>query len=137
MKLAIPIWQARISPVFDSAERLLIVDIEDGREVSRSEHPLTGLSPSGRAKRMGELGVNVLMCGAVSRPVASMMAGTGIQVIPWLSGNVDDLLAWYLNGKTPVKRFLMPGCGKCRNRFRGSRMRGRAKHWTELPEDYV
>jgi predicted Fe-Mo cluster-binding NifX family protein len=137
MKLAIPIWQSRVSPVFDSAERLLIVDIENGREIARNEYPLIGLSPSGRAKRLVELQVDVLMCGAISRPVASLMRGWGIQMIPWLSGDVDDLLAWYLNGKTPVRRFLMPGCGKCRNRSRGLPMRGRAKHWTELPEDYV
>jgi len=35
MKVAIPIWNGRVSPVMDTACRLLVVDFADGREVSR------------------------------------------------------------------------------------------------------
>ena len=40
MKAAIPIWQGRVSPVFDVAERLLVVDHEDGMESGRHEEAL-------------------------------------------------------------------------------------------------
>lgn len=136
MKLAIPVWQSRVSPVFDSAERLLILEVEHGRELSRVEHPITGLPATKRARRLSELGVDVLLCGAISRPVSQMMAACGIQVIPWVSGDVDDLLAWYLDGKPLERRFLMPGCGH-RNRFRGSCRRGRARHWANYPEERI
>ena len=31
MKLAIPVWNSRVSPVFDTATQILVVDIDDGQ----------------------------------------------------------------------------------------------------------
>lgn len=134
MNLAIPVWQSRISPVFDTAERLLLVDVEDGAEISRMEYPLAGLAPSQRAKRLAELNVNVLLCGAISRPLASMLGKSGVQIVPWISGEVNDVVPRYLNGQPLDGRFLMPGCAH-RNRFQGGCRRGRAKYWANIPED--
>ena len=134
MKLAVPIWQSRISPVFDTAEHLLILDIEDGQEVSRVEYPLGDLVPLQRAKRLAELNVNVLMCGAISTPLANMMKKSGIEIIPWISGDINDVVPRYLNGKPLDGRFLMPGCAH-RRRFQGGCRRGRARYWAQYPED--
>lgn len=136
MKVAIPVWQSRVSPVFDTAERLLVLDVEYGRELSRVEHPMAGIPPMRRARRLSELGVDVLLCGAISRPVLQLMTASGIRVIPWVSGEINDLLAWYLDGKPLDGRFLMPGCGH-RNRFRGSCRRGRARHWANYSEERI
>ena len=37
MRIAVPIWEDRISPVFDTASRLLIVEMEDQKDTSRFE----------------------------------------------------------------------------------------------------
>ena len=37
MKVAIPTWNGRVSPVLDVASRLLVVEIEGGAELARSE----------------------------------------------------------------------------------------------------
>ncbi|HSO62114.1 MAG TPA: hypothetical protein VLR50_13870, partial [Desulfobacterales bacterium] len=67
MKIAIAHWQNRISPVFDVADRLILIDVEDGREVHRESLHLVGRDPFGRARELSDLGVDVLLCGAVSR----------------------------------------------------------------------
>lgn len=136
MNLAIPIWQKRVSPVFDTAEHLLILEISDGREVSRVTYPIGDLNPSLRAKRLAELHVDVLVCGAISRPLANMLFASGIRTIPWISGNVDDVIPHYLDGRPLDGRFLMPGCRR-RQRLQGGCTRGLARHWAHYPEDML
>jgi predicted Fe-Mo cluster-binding NifX family protein len=124
MRLAIPTWQRRVSPVFDTAQRLLIIDAADGSETARSEEDLRPVLPPQRVARLKELGVDVLICGAISRPLAGMIAASGIVVVPFIGGECDEVLAAYLDGRLPSPRFLMPGC--C-GPGRGWRHRGRGR----------
>jgi len=66
MKIAIAHWQSRVSPVFDVADRLFLITIEDGREVHRESLRIAGRDPFERAQELAEQGVDVLLCGAVS-----------------------------------------------------------------------
>ena len=66
MRLAIPTWNGRISPVFDVAKRLLLVDLDKGGEVGREETVLEATDVSSRASRIAELSVDTLICGAIS-----------------------------------------------------------------------
>ena len=135
MRVAIPVWQSRVSPVFDSAGRLLIFDIKNGHETSRAHRPINGLSLQGRVKRLVELDVDVLLCGAISRPLADMITASGIKVIPWVTGEVDEVFGWYMSGKPLDTRFLMPGCGGRRRRFRGQDGKGLGRHGANYPEN--
>lgn len=137
MRVAIPVWQARVSPVFDTAGRLLIFDLENGHKVSRTEQPIAGLSMRGRVNRLAELNVDELLCGAISRPLAGMIAASGIKVIPWMSGDVEEVVAWYLDGKPLDARFLMPGCGRRRRRFRGPHGSRFGRYTANYPEDIL
>ncbi|MCK4236711.1 MAG: dinitrogenase iron-molybdenum cofactor biosynthesis domain-containing protein, partial [Candidatus Krumholzibacteria bacterium] len=87
MKVAITIWNDRISPVFDTAGRILVVEIEGGEERSRQEHLLEEIYPPWRVRRLKNLGVEVLICGAVSNPVAALIDSAGIRLVPWVSGD--------------------------------------------------
>jgi len=62
MKVALATWNGRISPVFDVARQVLLVDIEDGREVSRREESLPGTDPQAQADRLEALGAETLIC---------------------------------------------------------------------------
>jgi predicted Fe-Mo cluster-binding NifX family protein len=121
MRVAIPISNDRVSPVFDAASRLVLVDVENGVERARREETLSESFLPRRARRLAELGVTVLICGAVSRLLASMLASSGVTVIPWTAGPVNDVVAAYLKGKLPDPRWLMPGCGTRHERRRGGR----------------
>jgi len=134
MRVAIPVWQSRVSPVFDTAGHLLIVDVEDGREVHRAEASILGLSLPNRVNRLVEFDVDVLLCGAISRQLAGMAAASGIRVMPWLKGDVDQMLRLFLNGEPIDSRFLMPGFGRQRHRFRGSQRRGSTRYLGNHPE---
>ena len=132
MRIAIPTWQARVSPVFDVARRLLVVDVEDGSENGRSETFLGDAGLAVRAGRLTELGVEVLICGAISRPLERMLDSAGVRVVPYKAGTVEEVLAAFAFGQLNESTFLMPGCGgRCRRRGggvgRGGRGGGRGR----------
>jgi len=75
-----------------------------------------------RAARLGQLGVNVLICGSISNPLARLIEARGIRLVPWMTGPVDEVLQAYLAGALPADRFAMPGRrGPGGPRYRGGR----------------
>ena len=109
MKIAIPIWNDRVSSAFDFARSLLLVDIEHGRETGRVEIPLFPESIPEKANRLKSLGVKVLICGAISRSLASQVMACGVKVLPYVVGQVDEILKAYLTGKLVQPQFALPG----------------------------
>ena len=109
MKLAVPVSDGRVSTAFDFARHLLLIEYVDRRVVSRTELVLEEAVPVNRARRLESLGVNVLICGAISRSLAEHLASAGIDVIPFVSGSVEEVLAAYLAGELESAQFLMPG----------------------------
>jgi predicted Fe-Mo cluster-binding NifX family protein len=121
MRVALTAWDGRISPVFDTARRVLIVDVEDGLSVRRMEEPLEEGLPDRRLARLTALKVETLICGAISRPLADMVQAAGLQLVPFVAGPVEEVLRAYVNGSLPAAVFQMPGCCGARRRFRGGR----------------
>ena len=124
MRAAIPIAHGRISPVFDVASCILLVDIENEREVRRTEEVLEEPELAARARRVAELGADVLICGAISRPLEAMLLSTGVEVIPQTCGPVEDVLKAFVSGQLTEQAFVIPGCCGHRRRFRGGRSHG-------------
>ncbi|MBN1546346.1 MAG: NifB/NifX family molybdenum-iron cluster-binding protein [Syntrophaceae bacterium] len=117
MKLAIPTWDGKISPVFDVARNLLVVNIKGSFEVARQIEAIPEMEVAHRARRIARFGVDVLICGAISRPLERMLVSEGIQVIPQTCGPVEDVLLAFLSGQLTGQAFLMPGCcGRHRKR---------------------
>ena len=118
MKVALTVWENRVSPVFDCAQRLLIVDINKRSETGRQLEPFHWQSPYSRASRLSALGVEVLICGAVSEQFANIIDTCGVRMIPFVAGNVDEVLDAYLENRLDDEKFLMPGCGDYRSLWR-------------------
>jgi len=126
MKVAIPVSSGRVSNAFDFARRLLVVDYEADHEVARVEVALQEDPPIGRAHRLGALGVRLLICGAISRPLAAYLVRAGIDVMPFVSGPIPEVLDGFRRGDLDSARFLMPGStADDRNAWR-RRLRGPA-----------
>ena len=124
MKLALATWNGRVSPVFDVARRILLLDVEDGRVTGRREEPLPGTDPLDQADRLAALGPRTLICGAVSQRMEALLTARGVQVVPFTAGPVEEVLAAWLAGDLPNPALSMPGCGG-RGCCGGRRMRGR------------
>ena len=124
MKIAIPVYNDSVSSVFDFAHRLLLVNIENGKETNRSEIALESQLLPQRAGQIKNLEVDVLVCGAISRVLANMITASGIQLLPYVTGRVNDVLQAYLAGQLVKPEFSMPGCWPGARKGFGRRRRG-------------
>ena len=110
MRIGIPVWNGFVSSVLDFAHQLAVVDAEGQQEVSRSQIQLREQPVQQRAMELVTLGVDVLICGGISRPLAAILAASNIEVIPFVSGSVDGVLDAYFTGRLSEPQFLQPGC---------------------------
>lgn len=114
MRVALPVWRDRISPVFDVSGRLLLIDLDDGVERQRSDVCVEEDDPAARVRKLAELGVDVLICGAISQPLETMLVDRGIRVIAQTCGGVEEVLGAFQSDRLGDLSFAMPGC--CRRR---------------------
>ena len=124
MKIAIPLYNDSVSNVFDFAGKLLLVEIENSKEANRFEIALEGQLLPQRVSKLKNLEVDVLICGAISRVLAEMITASGIQVLPYVTGSIDDVLRAYLTGHLAKPKFSMPGCWQGARKGFGRRRRG-------------
>ncbi len=120
MKIAIPKWQGRVSPVFDVASNVLVVEVDGKAVLSRQDVLFDAEVLQVRAARLAQTGANVLVCGAISWPLEMAVAAAGVEVIPQICGEVEQVLAAFINGQLDQASFLMPGCCGRRRRFQGN-----------------
>lgn len=126
-RVALATWNGRISPVFDVARQVLMVNIENGRVVSQFEEKLPGTEPQAQADRLSAHGPQVLICGAISQTMAAMLAAKDVRVIPFTAGSVEEVLAAWLAGSLPDPALSMPGCCGRMRRCRGGNARRRGR----------
>jgi predicted Fe-Mo cluster-binding NifX family protein len=110
MKVALTVWEDRISPVADSARQLLVADIGDQTIRDRQLEHFDIESPFDRARKLVELQVRTFICGAISNFYANLVEGYGIRLIPFIRGEVDDVLDSYLQKSLLGQKFRMTGC---------------------------
>lgn len=123
-RVAIPIWQGRVSPVLDTAEKLWICEVDSARQVTSRLVETGPVDFRRRVLLLNELGVHTLICGALSRPLHNLLLSAGIAVRPWASGLVEDVLSAYMAGQLERDTFRLPGCRCGRKRNRAMRNRG-------------
>jgi predicted Fe-Mo cluster-binding NifX family protein len=123
MRIGIPIWNGRVSPLLDTAQRLTVVESAAAGPEVREEVPLLPPPLSLRASQIAAMDLDLLACGAVSRRLAEMLESAGVRVAPWLAGDADEVVHALESGEFDRSRFEMPGCGCSRRRGRGRRGR--------------
>jgi predicted Fe-Mo cluster-binding NifX family protein len=109
MRIAVSIWDDKISPVLDTASKLLILENETQKKASCFEVYLLQQDIPQRCAFIRGLDLDVLICGAVSRQLAGMLQASGIKIISGISGPAEDVLEAYLQGAPLHSRFFMPG----------------------------
>jgi|WetSurMetagenome_2_1015567.scaffolds.fasta_scaffold452715_3 predicted Fe-Mo cluster-binding NifX family protein len=122
-KTAFSVWNGRIAPVFDVAQTVLIISVENGRIVDQNTEDIRFVQVYERAKWLKDLSVTALICGAISRPLEKAIECFGINVIGFVSGESKEVIEAWLKNENLHEQFVMPGC-MCRyrnqNRTRGS-----------------
>ena len=109
MRVAIPTYQNRVSPVIDSCAHMLIFDIDQAHEKER-ENVFLGDMPLGeRCRLLRELGVGIVVCGGISETFEKLLQGSNIRLISGIAGDIEAVLAAFLTNRLDNPDFYMPG----------------------------
>ncbi|PIE58638.1 MAG: dinitrogenase iron-molybdenum cofactor biosynthesis domain-containing protein [Desulfobulbus propionicus] len=119
--VAVTVWEDRVSPVFDTARTLLIAEITDAKISNTYYQPFTPEPVFQCIRVLQDQKVAALICGAVSRELADGLEAAGLEVIPFITGNIDVVLNNLVAGCQEWTPLKMPGCSRavcCRGRMR-------------------
>jgi predicted Fe-Mo cluster-binding NifX family protein len=123
-KIAVTVWEHRISPVFDSGRTLLIAEIKDNTLVNTSYLPFDFDRPLELLRTLRAEKVKIIICGAISEGPANMLLAEGFELISFIAGDVHQVLESFIKGTSLAEDFKMPGCDKnicCRGKIRRGR----------------
>jgi predicted Fe-Mo cluster-binding NifX family protein len=88
-----------VAPCFGYCAMMSLFTVQDDRVVEQVDLPLTSHEPLDRVRLLRDQHVAAIICGGVQDIYEKILRANGIEVISWVSGNVNDLLALYLRGQ--------------------------------------
>ncbi|MCG6956166.1 MAG: hypothetical protein LJF04_09255 [Gemmatimonadetes bacterium] len=103
MRVAIPRMAESVAPCFEYCCTMAIYTTSEGRVLDQVDFPLRSREPLDRVRLLRDQRVDTLICGGMQDVFEKMLRGSGLEVISWVSGSVEDLLDMYLRGR------LVPG----------------------------
>ncbi len=125
MRVVVPIYDGRLSPVFDAAKRFVVLTRQGKARFSTEEVRIDSADVLTKVQKIAALKPNVLICGAISLPAESMLVSAGVRVIPNTCGQMEKVVEAFFAGRLTQRAFLMPGCtGQRRRRGHRRRCRG-------------
>ena len=120
MKVAIPLYEKRVSPRFGYTRDFLIVEVEGNKEVSRRTLVVEMHHSARIADLLAREGVGLILSGGMDPWFQEQFRLRNIGVIWGLIGEADDVLAHYLEGQVFSGMGHCPARGRrCRTRRRG------------------
>ena len=109
LRMVIPIFRSRVSPVFDSCVRAWLLDIDQHRVVAKKELYLNKLTLSERFKLLRQAGATVIVCGHISDLFYDMLSKGNIKIINGIAGAADEVVDAFISGRLYHQAFHMPG----------------------------
>ncbi len=133
-RIAFSIWNERIAPVFDVARHFWIIELADGRITGQTGRRFSTDDPDERALRLASMGVEQVVCGAISRHGCQALTEKGLKVVSFVAGELEQVVQACLCGSLDNGELAMPGCGRtgarrtrrggCRRLERGNSEKG-------------
>ena len=103
MRVAIPQMGESVAPCFEHSATMAIFTVAESGTVEVVEFPLLSQNPFDRIRLLRDQKVDTVICGGIQAFYEDLLKANGFEVISWVLGLVDDLLALYLKGE------LVPG----------------------------
>lgn len=123
--IAMPVFEERISPLLDVSERFVIYEINNKRIVQRIVVSISDVPDITRIQKLKEIGVSVIISGAVSRHLSHIITESGVKHIPWANGPVDEIIKLYIEETLFTARPDSGSCGMQRKIYPGKNGQGR------------
>jgi predicted Fe-Mo cluster-binding NifX family protein len=92
-----------IAPCLEYSATIAVFTVEDGVIVDQIDFPIRSREPLDRLRLLRDQCVDTIICGGVQDVYEDLVRASGIRLISWVSGNIEDLLNLFLRGQ------LVPG----------------------------
>jgi predicted Fe-Mo cluster-binding NifX family protein len=99
VRIAIPRMGEHVAPCLEYCATMAIFTIAAGEVVEQIDFPLRSRDPFDRVRLLRDQCVHTIICGGIQEVYEDVLRASGMQVISWVSGTVDDLVELYLRGK--------------------------------------
>jgi len=99
VKVAMPRFGETIAPCFEYSATIAIFTVRGRRVVEQTDFRLQSLEALDRLRLLRDQAVDTLICGGVQTVFEDALLASGISVVSWVSGSVDDLLQRFLLGE--------------------------------------
>lgn len=124
MKIAVSEYENNVATTFDFANEVIVFSCENDKVLKREHVLLNDQFIPLRGMKLKNLGIDTLICGAISNPSAFMLHHHGIEVISGITGNVETVLQEFLIGNINSPQYWLPGfTGKGCARMQSRRQR--------------
>lgn len=109
MRIAVPRWHTRVSPVLDAACTFAVYDTSTGNLGGPEVVTVRDCEALERIRLLSRLNIDVVICGAVSKPLELALLSSGMKVIANRCGEVDEIYHAFLHDGLDRQIFFMPG----------------------------
>ncbi len=122
MCIAIATYKNRIASLFESSDKFVIIhspsyDIKNSKSIT-----ICNNSPNELLQLLKSNNTKTLICGAISGYIRSLLEAHNIEVIPWITGDIQSVIKAFRLDNLISSSFIMPGCRKRgRHRHQGFR----------------
>lgn len=99
MKVAIPVFQTKISPRFDQTQGFLVFETENASIITRENLITKGWSVFDKMKQLVDLEIDTLICGGIDRASLQYLSFNEINVYSWVTGEVEDAVICFLDNR--------------------------------------
>jgi predicted Fe-Mo cluster-binding NifX family protein len=108
-RVAIPVFESCVSPVLDTCQRMVVVDIEKSGEIERQELSLCKMPIHERIEVISRWGIRKIICAGVSDVMCRFLAGKDIVLISGIAGEIEKIINAYICNRLNDACFVMPG----------------------------
>lgn len=116
MRVSIATCQDRVCPRFDRAGTLIIIDVRSDREEGREVLDISAWPAHGRAACVAQLGVDQLICGALSSFDEAGFEESCVRLVSRVAGPVDAVIQAILSGAISPGQDYWPDRSEARAR---------------------
>ncbi|UCG87125.1 MAG: NifB/NifX family molybdenum-iron cluster-binding protein [Gemmatimonadota bacterium] len=88
-----------VAPCFEYCATMALFTISGNVVTDQVDFRLHSRDPFDRVRLLRDQKVDTIICGGVQSHYEDALRASGIRVISWVSGSVDDLLGLYLRGQ--------------------------------------
>lgn len=99
MKIAIPKFDSKVAPCFETASYFFVAEIENGQEVWSQIVSCAGCEGYGRVRLLRDNKIDLIICNGIKNFYQDLLESSGIAVIPETTSDIKIVFEKFLTGE--------------------------------------